>query len=779
MRDNAAQDFFEALGEEGPEGAVLYLNRTSFQGGGVDGREPSPRAQALIKSGEWDAKKLLRLYDVNEDACWGVLPTYSVVEGGPGYPRFCPARNCTISSHQRQKVEPAKQVPGWYLEAGGGVNKGACLDFYLPFGDDGPVSGAAVARLIGPHPFRLTHGQWRWVMEEYRESQQDPPPVETVVEDDDDVAEEATLVEPRVAAYSDDESIPQDEFEAQSRTRPGDKEEEEDERKPAARPKAFSFGSTIQSGPGESSPLVVGLAAAKQDAASVLNRPLPPTILVNPTEDQQEDEASILASIRSEAPIQATGLTQDELESMVEGVVADFVERRDEQLRTRIEEMIAEFDRVLKRKLAEQLKGFDAKLGRLKDSLTEDISKLETEVNALIRSDKKASHDIDKLRRDHIDVRGLESQISNFRAKVNAMGPLDGTTHGLSDEDLDSWDRIKFEVLDGRGALTVLQGLVSSLREKAEGGGDIHCHGLTFSSELQTDLWLKHDGGGSVELYQDARAIANSITETVVTKEAATKGVEARAKAKVPNDLYAGLMSSFEGKLPPILAGSKADAESSTFDCLKAQTKTFDKWDPSGSERGLSTRFTKGVDSVISRLEIKTRQDGLSGDAQVLAVGLRTDSASFLKELASWKTAVFRKLLEQTNIERNSLWDMYMESEATIWEELTEQRAPYADAGHTAGGYWLFGELKAWKVQERYRRNNIHNDPALTGIFTRQLLFHGQDVSVREALDRVLSQANKAETTSKAAAGEVKAMAKKVKDLEKDMKAIKDKGLIS
>jgi len=46
-------------------------------------------------------------------------------------------------------------------------------------------------------------------------------------------------------------------------------------------------------------------------------------------------------------------------------------------------------------------------------------------------------------------------------------------------------------------------------------------------------------------------------------------------------------------------------------------------------------------------------------------------------------------------------------------------------------GYYIWGMLKAGLIQEHYLENNFHDDPALIGIFTCQILFHGQDMSMK------------------------------------------------
>jgi peptidoglycan hydrolase CwlO-like protein len=68
--------------------------------------------------------------------------------------------------------------------------------------------------------------------------------------------------------------------------------------------------------------------------------------------------------------------------------------------------------------------------------------------------------------------------------------------------------------------------------------------------------------------------------------------------------------------------------------------------------------------------------------------------------------------------------------------------------------------------------NNIQDDPALTGIFTRHILFHGEDMSIKIKLQNILDQVTKAEASVKSNTGEIWSNAKKIKDLEKDVKKL-------
>ena len=159
----------------------------------------------------------------------------------------------------------------------------------------------------------------------------------------------------------------------------------------------------------------------------------------------------------------------------------------------------------------------------------------------------------------------------------------------------------------------------------------------------------------------------------------------------------------------------------------------------------------------------------------MVALGLLTDSVSFIDDLANWKTTAYQDLIADTFLPPEKIWNMILECEAKIWEEIADARSPYVDAARHAPGYYMYGMLRAEEVQNRYLENDFQDDPGLMGIFTRQILFHGQDMSLKSTLDSLADKQSKADTKIQTNAGEIKLHAKKIKDLETDVKKLKGK----
>ena len=490
VRRHIAGEFFEALGEGGREGAFQYLNRTSFVGDvGPDGaREPSPRAQALINSGEWDSNRLLKLYRVDGDVCWGLLPTFSVVDGGRGYTRFCWDRECTVNSHSRQKVPVEERRSGWYLQAGGGANKGACLDFWFPFGPDGPIGERAASRLVGHDAMQMTHGQWRFLFDEFE----------------------------------------------------------------AYRAEVANVDGAPDDGPqeGSDSPPVIEDASLSVHSAVSETKEQDPIDLAGGLEPDLNEEVDVNPPLRIDTGFDAADEFQQDdgdLEDIFGLRIADMFNQRDTRLRTLFrtqltqvtDEMVAHVKRVREGLIArsradlERHKAdLEADLKEVLEAVAKRQKELEAQNAKLTSLNADLVRDRERLGREIAQITTLQSSVATIESKVDALEPPDLSRQGLSEDDLGRWETIKFEVLDERGSLSSLQSLVKTIREREAAGGDVTCHGMTFASDHQLNTWFM-DRNLRIDCFHDARSLVNSITETVVTKDKSTKAVEAREKAHI------------------------------------------------------------------------------------------------------------------------------------------------------------------------------------------------------------------------------------------------------
>lgn len=146
-------DLFTSLQRGDVHEATLCLRAASITESG----EASPTAKKLMESGEWDLKDLLSLvYIDGTKVCPGRVGTDGL--------RFCGKlmTYCNAAGHPKNTVGPITR--GWYISFGKSL--GVLLSPFLPAHEDGgPIDAATASQLTGLKPFRLTRGQWKFVID--------------------------------------------------------------------------------------------------------------------------------------------------------------------------------------------------------------------------------------------------------------------------------------------------------------------------------------------------------------------------------------------------------------------------------------------------------------------------------------------------------------------------------------------------------------------------------------------------------------------------------------
>lgn len=118
---------------------------------------------------------------------------------------------------------------------------------------------------------------------------------------------------------------------------------------------------------------------------------------------------------------------------------------------------------------------------------------------------------------------------------------------------------------------------------------------------------------------------------------------------------------------------------------------------------------------------------------------------------------------------------MQLECLEQIFEELHQARVAVVDAARISQGIYLWGMLKAWQIQQRYVENDFQDDPALTGIFVRRVLLHGQDVALDERLSKLADGLKKVDEHDRQIQSEAKQLQHDVKEMKATIKEIKAK----
>jgi uncharacterized protein YneF (UPF0154 family) len=161
---------------------------------------------------------------------------------------------------------------------------------------------------------------------------------------------------------------------------------------------------------------------------------------------------------------------------------------------------------------------------------------------------------------------------------------------------------------------------------------------------------------------------------------------------------------------------------------------------------GLRYRIWQGTTTVTGRL--KKLWNTITTDSELIkmAVYLSSDSASFVMEMLEYITTQYEEYVEMQTFNPKEAVSTVLDSVALIFEELQSVRSEVIDAGQHNPGMFMWGFLKAWEIQERYRKNQFKDDPALTGQLVRRMVVRDGESSLKEKLKLLDSHESKLES---------------------------------
>jgi hypothetical protein len=333
---------------------------------------------------------------------------------------------------------------------------------------------------------------------------------------------------------------------------------------------------------------------------------------------------------------------------------------------------------------------------------------------------------------------------------------------------------VEHALFNPQGEVSAIKAQLKAMQHRFDSDGAIECHGVYFSSKTDIAAWFSRNNL-TIGVFCDAVALLHTIQAPVIHQAEATKAMEAQQKVSMATDLEAAIITSFSTILPSILVGNKKEGTGGPFDWLKSYLKTYAVWDPAGRKSGVSSRIKEGIKVAAKRAE------GLlsitTGDPEVVKVasGLLSDSTTFISSLCTWIEGAHRELTADTPYTSEEVWDMQLECLEQIFEELHQARVAVVDAARISQGVYLWGMLRAWQIQQRYVANDFQDDPALTGIFVRRVLLHGQDVSLDDRLSKITDGVKKLEEHDHQVQSDVKQLKRDVTELKTAVKEIKAK----
>jgi hypothetical protein len=333
---------------------------------------------------------------------------------------------------------------------------------------------------------------------------------------------------------------------------------------------------------------------------------------------------------------------------------------------------------------------------------------------------------------------------------------------------------VEHALFNPQGELGAIKSQLKSLQNRFDSDGAIECHGVYFSSKMEMASWFEKTGL-TIGVFCDAVALLHTIQAPVIHQAEATKTMEAQQKVSMATDLEAAIITSFSTILPSILVGNKKEGTGGTFDWLKGYLKTYTVWDPAGRKSGVSSRIKEGIKLAARRAEGLLSMTTDDSEAVKVASGLLSDSSTFITSLCTWIESAHRELTEDTPYTSEEVWDMQLECLEQIFEELHQARVAVVDAARISQGIYLWGMLRAWQIQQRYVSNDFQDDPALTGIFVRRVLLHGQDVSLDARLSKITDELKKLEEHDRQVQSDVKQLQRDTKELKTTVRDIKAK----
>jgi hypothetical protein len=176
---------------------------------------------------------------------------------------------------------------------------------------------------------------------------------------------------------------------------------------------------------------------------------------------------------------------------------------------------------------------------------------------------------------------------------------------------------------------------------------------------------------------------------------------------------------------------------------LKKCMASFEVWEPSGMERGLSHEIIAGVASVNQ--EVMEYQASCKNDPEVrlLAQGLVGDSVNFFRELVLFVSVQNKHLTQGTKYTKEQVWSMQLDIVLQILQELSQSRRALATAARKEPALYIWGMLKARVIQERLRANKFEDDPSLNGRIMRKIMLQGGTDAMKVKLDKIDEVAKK------------------------------------
>jgi hypothetical protein len=377
-----------------------------------------------------------------------------------------------------------------------------------------------------------------------------------------------------------------------------------------------------------------------------------------------------------------------------------------------------------------QLTGLIAAVRSRFEDVDDTIAKLKGEKELLSGELASAAFKIDSQRQQLLRLAQRVLQLETARLNSAAANPPVA-------QQSDDVERCMHALFDAQGALPTLTGRFNRFVERQDAGGGITAHGIPFQSDVDFDAWFKTLELDRFAVFPDALVFLHAIKLPFQHPDDVLKSADLRRRNELKSSLDAAHAASFEANLPAILAGAQRHGND-MYTSIKAHIKDFKAWDPGSGPTGVSKQVLDGVSTVQRTwLQYQRQVETRDPDFHTLSSGLAMDSVAFCQELVHFLNTQYRELIAGAVYTPDQVWSMSLECLYVILKELTDIHNTYSDSGKYEPHLHAWAALKCWEVQERYRKNNFGDDPALTGVLVRRIILNGGDGGVAVKFQKV------------------------------------------
>jgi uncharacterized protein YneF (UPF0154 family) len=322
----------------------------------------------------------------------------------------------------------------------------------------------------------------------------------------------------------------------------------------------------------------------------------------------------------------------------------------------------------------------------------------------------------------------MEAQLTEIQAVGQRVKDLKGKEQAFTAAGwVGTIRRMSDALFSSQGVVPMLGLQLRNLKDHIDSGGGIECNGVRFASMREALAWYDAKAISTPGLFVDAMALLHGVASPFCSMAVAGKQLEEI------------VVQSFRTTIPQCFVGGKLEVEGAGIHTiLRSAIKSFQVWKPRGElSTGLSTQIVDGILELTDQLRAFRNKHTEDPTVRELAAGILADSLHFCRELVNFINTQNESLTHDTTYSAEQIWEMQLECLRTIFQELSVARRETRLAAKHKQGYYLWGMLKAWVIQQRYLKNHFKDDPALTGIFVRRVVMQSGQDGIKDKLAKL------------------------------------------